>query len=374
GRADQGRRLGQHRQHVARRPPLGELGARRPGGTPPGEPERRGGRPPPARPARRRRPRPPLVQQRRRPLRPVRPALRRLRRQPPLHPRCGRGHGRGHGRRLPGAPQGDAPRRSNRAGAESAADPAPRAGPPRRPGRSRQGPRHPRRRHPAGQLPDRRRDGLGLHPQLGQAPAHPADPHGRPRLRRRVAPLPGNRLPARPDPRPVGDGRDRPPGHPRRPRLRDAGPLLEPPSPAGVGSRLRHGTRRLGRALRHVRRPLAPDRPHPRDRGHRRRPRDRPDEARRPLRQHRPRQARRPGRPDRGRGHRPPRRRPRRLRRGATAPGRPAPGPPRRRRGAGHPDAPQRLGLPLDLGPRLAGAVAERPPLAGGRADPAPRL
>ena len=61
-------------------------------------------------------------------------------------------------------------RRSQRA-TPPAADPAPRAGLPRRAARGRARPRHPGRRHPAGQLHHRRRAGLGLHPQLGQAPA-----------------------------------------------------------------------------------------------------------------------------------------------------------------------------------------------------------
>ena len=57
-------------------------------------------------------------------------------------------------------------------------DPASGAGCARHSRWRRRGKRHPGRGHAAGQLHHRRRAGLGLHPQLGQAPARPARAHG----------------------------------------------------------------------------------------------------------------------------------------------------------------------------------------------------
>ena len=57
---------------------------------------------------------------------------------------------------------------------QPAAHPASRAGLSRRAAGGRPRARHPGRGHPAGQLHHRRRAGLGLHPQLGQAPARAA--------------------------------------------------------------------------------------------------------------------------------------------------------------------------------------------------------
>ena len=199
-----------------------------------------------ARDSRRLRRRPDLVQQCRCALRPLRPALRRLRGEPPLHPLRRRDRGRDRGRRLPGPAQGAAAGGGGRASEALAADPASRAGLSRRAAGRRPCPRHPGRRHPADQLHHRRRAGLGLHPQLGQAPALAAHAHDQPRLRRYLARLSGHQIPRRSDARAARDGRDRPPGGAGGARLRHAGPLLGHRALSGAGSRLRHGVRRSG--------------------------------------------------------------------------------------------------------------------------------